>query len=100
MHTIEELLILYYHYHTIIKFDIVPGPPTIIKLTPLLNTAIVVDFAPPIDANGLITKYRLSVKEEMTSYQIEIDTDVTSATINDLSAYTSYHVKVQWFQIL
>lgn len=100
MHTIEDLLILYYHYHTIIKFDIVPGPPTIIKLTPLLNTAIVVDFAPPIDANGLITKYRLSVKEEMTSYQIEIDTGVTSATINDLSAYTSYHVKVQWFQIL
>lgn len=30
---------------TIIKFDIVPGPPTIIKLTPLLNTAIVVAFA-------------------------------------------------------
>lgn len=31
----------------------------------------------------------------MTSYQIEIDTDVTSATIKDLSVYTSYHVKVK-----
>lgn len=85
---------------TIIKFDIVPGPPTIIKLTPLLNTAIVVDFAPPVDANGLITKYRLSVEEEMKSYQIEIDTDVTSVITKDLSAYTSYHVKVQLSQEL
>uniref|UniRef100_A0A8W8LD27 Fibronectin type-III domain-containing protein n=1 Tax=Magallana gigas TaxID=29159 RepID=A0A8W8LD27_MAGGI len=73
----------------------VPGPPTIIKLIPLLNTAIVVAFAPPIDANELITKYRLSVEEEMTSYQIETDTDVTSATIKDLSAYISYHIKVK-----
>lgn len=85
---------------TVIKFDIVPGPPTIIKLTPLLNTAIVVAFAPPIDANELITKYRLSVEEEMKSYQIEIDTDVTSVITKDLSAYTSYHVKVQWSQEL
>lgn len=73
----------------------VPGPQTIIKMTPLLNTAIVVAFAPPIDANELITKYRLSVEEEMTSYQIETDTDVTSATIKDLSAYISYHIKVK-----
>lgn len=74
----------------------VPGPQTIIKMTPLLNTAIVVAFAPPIDANELITKYRLSVEEEMTSYQIETDTDVTSATIKDLSAYISYHIKLSY----
>lgn len=72
----------------------VPGPPTVIKLTPLLSTAIMVIFAPPLETNGIVIQYRVSVIEEMTSNQLTVDTDVTSVTIKSLSPYTSYHIKV------
>ncbi|XP_061184941.1 receptor-type tyrosine-protein phosphatase F-like [Saccostrea echinata] len=72
----------------------VPGPPTIIKLTPLDN-AIKVIFTPPLERNGIITKYKVTVEEIGTSTLITRDSDVTSVTIKNLTAYTSYNIKVQ-----
>lgn len=47
-----------------------------------------------METNGIITKYRLMIEVAMTSLKRDMESDVTSVTIKNLSSYTKYNIKV------